>query len=733
MESLSAYIAADRRQARTAGKDLPDRQHGAALFADISGFTPLTEALVEELGLQRGPEELTRFLNAVYDSLIDQVEAFGGSVISFSGDAITCWFSDPEPGDAATRANAASLAVASALAMQEGMQPFAAVPTPAGHQVSLAVKIAVATGPVRRFEVGDPQVQLIDVLAGRTLDRLSRAEHQATRGEVVADEATIAALGQRVQVREWRVDHHSDERFALVTALSEPPAPTPWPVLPDNALPDEELRSRLLPPVYRRLQEGQGDFLAELRPAVALFLRFSGIDYDEDPDVIARFDLFIRRIQDILLRYDGFLLQLTVGDKGAYFMISFGAPTAHEDDAVRAASAALDLQGLELPGLSPLQIGISQGYMRVGAYGAATRRTYGALGDEVNLAARLMQAATAGQTLVSEPLCRAAGSGFDWESLAPIRVKGKAAPIQIYELRGARRRRMARLQEPRYLLPMVGRSEELATIGRLIDEAAIGRGRVIAVTGEAGMGKSRLLAEAIRIAAERRFEGFGGECQSYGANDSYHAWEEIWRGFFAIDSNRPTHEQITALHDTIQAIDPGFLSRLPLLGPLLNLPIPDNDLTRSLDAKLRKTALETLLIEVVRARALQPAASPLLLVMEDCQWLDALSHELLEAIARVIARLPVLILLAYRPLHAEHLVAPRITRLPHFHEIKLDVLNEPEISALIDLKLFQLYDDDISLPARLVRQLTRAPKAIRSMSRNCSTTCTIAALIHARH
>jgi hypothetical protein len=93
-EALSAYILIDRCHALMRGEDLPERTSGAALFADISGFTSLTEALVRTLGARRGAEELTRQLNLVYNALIAEVERYGGSVISFNGDAITCWFDE---------------------------------------------------------------------------------------------------------------------------------------------------------------------------------------------------------------------------------------------------------------------------------------------------------------------------------------------------------------------------------------------------------------------------------------------------------------------------------------------------------------------------------------------------------------------------------------------------------------------------------------------------------------
>ena len=110
-DNPEAYIAGDRRRALAAGLELPDRVHGAALFADISGFTPLTEALAAELGPQRGAEELTANLDRVFHAVIAELDRFGGDVIYFSGDAITCWLD----GDDGSRATAC------ALAMQETM------------------------------------------------------------------------------------------------------------------------------------------------------------------------------------------------------------------------------------------------------------------------------------------------------------------------------------------------------------------------------------------------------------------------------------------------------------------------------------------------------------------------------------------------------------------------------------------------------------------------------------
>ena len=138
---------------------LPDRTTGAALFADISGFTVLAEALVRELGPHRGAEELTHYLNLVYDVIIDHLHHYGGSVIAFAGDAITCWLD----GDDGRRA------VGCGLAMQESMAQFAEVRTPSGSQFAIGLTVAVATGPARRFQVGDPEYTRDGRIGGRNI------------------------------------------------------------------------------------------------------------------------------------------------------------------------------------------------------------------------------------------------------------------------------------------------------------------------------------------------------------------------------------------------------------------------------------------------------------------------------------------------------------------------------------------------------------------------------------
>ena len=688
MKELLPYLPTDRRHAIANGIELQDRARGSALFVDISGFTPLAEGLVNDLGPQRGAEELTFFLNQVYNVLISDLDRCHGSVIGFSGDAITCWF-DGDDGRAAA---------ACAFSMQESMEQFDEVPLPSGERVSLAAKAGLAVGDARRFTVGE--TTQIDVLAGSLLDEMAEAEHHASRGEVVLGPSALGSLGDQIEIAK-RPEEAED--FAIAAKLKREVEPDPWPELTADSLSDEQLRPWLLGPVYERLLAGQGEFLAELRPAVTLFLHFEGIDYDGDDQAGSKLDDFVQRVQRVVAKYGGTLIDITTGDKGSHFYLAFGAPTAHEDDQERAASAALDLRELvnEVHYISSVRMGMSRGRLRTGAYGGKTRRTYGVLGDATNLAARLMQAAGPGEILVSELAARRIEPAFTWNDRPAIKVKGKSETVAIKELVGRLSGQRQAGRAKQQLLPMVGREGELETLQSKLDGAINGRGQIIGITAEAGMGKSRLLAEVVNSSIARGLAIFRGECKSYGASTAYLPWESIWQEFFALDNFHSTAIQIQVLSEWFEETEPNLLPRLPLLGTLLNLPIPDSDLTQAFDAKLRKASLESLLIELVRLRS---RTEPMVFVLEDTHWIDPLSQDLLQTLSQSIARQPAAILLAYRP--AEEGAQPQQLRtLAHFTEVELSDL-PPEIAKeWISLKLSQLYGAGSKSSATFVERL----------------------------
>ncbi len=687
--TLSTYLAQDRLRALARGETLPDRMTGSALFADISGFTPLTEALRDALGPRRGAEELSKHLDSLYSALIAEVEKYGGSVIGFAGDAITCWFED-EYGPAAHHA------AACAFGLQHAMRAFNAVVLPDGKTTALTLKVTVATGPARRFVVGNPEVQRVDVVAGATVARTAIGEHLAQRGDILVDAATANVLGDTLAIKEWRMD--DGERFAVVTHFSaEVPAPTLPTVLRPPAA--DKLMFWMPLAVYERVKAGDDAFLTEFRPCAALFVSFEGIDYEAD-DAQAQLHTFIQKLQGITVRYDGVVLQLTIGDKGSYVYINFGALSAHEDDARRAVKTAIELRNkTDLQ----LQIGISQGVMRIGAYGGATRRTYGALGEDVNLAARLMTTATAGEILLSGYVHKAVQDNFTFEPRSPLPMKGKAEPLPVFAVTGESQKRAIRLQEPTYALPMVGRQSELKRIEEKLDLAAEGKSQVVAIVAEAGLGKSRLVAEVIRAARRKGFVGYGGACQSDSLHTPYQAWKSIWQAFFEVDQEVSLKKQMRFIEGEIEDRAPSRVDAMPLLNVVLDLNIPENDFTKNLEPKIRQSALHALLEECLKAAATD---EPLLIVVEDLHWVDALSHDLLEQLAKALANYAACFVLAYRPPQLERLQAPRLEALAQFTKIELHELTHTEAESAIRAKLAQLYPArGGTLPSGLVQTL----------------------------
>ena len=671
--SLHAYLPQDRLRAVARYAPLPDRARGSALFADISGFTALTESLTRELGARRGVEELARRVNAAYDALVADIERYGGSVISFAGDAVTCWFDDA----ASAEFPAPRRAAACAVALQR---------TTAGLPC-LGVKVAVATGDARRFLVGDPALHYVDALAGATVARMARGERLAATGEILVDAATAEALGASLAVREWRTDGETGERFAAAGALALDADPAcPFAACP--RLSNSTIHPYLHPAVYEREVGGLGSFLTELRPCVSLFIRFLGIDYEAD-DAKGRLDAFVRQAQAAADRHGGAVLQLVIGDKGSYLCVGFGVLGTHEDDAERALRAAREIAGLcELC----LQTGLAAGVLRVGTYGAASRCVFGALGDDANLAARLMALAAPGEILVSASVHAATEERYAFEPRAAIPVKGRPEPVPVFAVAGEREVHALRLQEPTYGLPMVGRKAELARIEEALDLALEGRSQVVGVTGEAGLGKSRLVAEAIRIARRKGFTGYGGACRSDGTNAPYLPWKTVWSAFFDVDPGASPARRQRLLEREVEDRAPDRVGAAPLLGPLLDFTLPDTDFTRTLEPVVRRSALHALLEDCLRSGACE---EPILIVLEDYHWIDALSHDLLEELAFALADARIVFLLALRPLPPASPLAGRLRALPRFTRIELRELVADEAAQAVQAKLAQLF------PARM--------------------------------
>ncbi|HSH05381.1 MAG TPA: tetratricopeptide repeat protein [Anaerolineae bacterium] len=676
MNIYATYLPMDRRLALATGKALTERTEGVALLADISGFTVLTRTLVEELGPQRGAEEILRQINPVYEALITELHRYRGSVMGFAGDSITCWLDE----DKGYRG------VACALAMQRVMGEMSTVVTPGGTTIRLYVKVALAVGSARRFVVGDEGQQLIDVLAGQTLDWMAGAEGVAERGDVVVDASILDSLGGDIEVGEVR-ESEGGRRVGVVTGLvvDEALVGVGWDNR-DDVIDVEVLEPWILEPVSARLRAGQ-EFLAELRPVVVLFLKFSGLDYDGDEGAGDKLSRYIKWVQKILAEHEAYLLQITIGDKGSYLYAAFGALIAHYDDATRAVSAGMALSRMpkELAYIQDVKIGISQGIMWTGAVGAEVRHTYAVMGDETNMAARLMGKAEVGQVLVRQRVADAANQQYLFRSLGEMMVKGSGEPIAVAELLGWQRGgEMWSLFER----PLVGRNQELAQLGVWLEEVGRGKGQVVRVEGGMGLGKSHLMATFSRHLVEQGGQVLVGLCQSMTRGIAYAPWRRIFRQLLDVEDGidegtRPDSYQATLRHlrHVLARINRNWVVRLPLLGDLLGIPIADNPTTDALEASLRQKALFALAVDLLRYYARQ---SSLILLLDDIHWADEVSLALALAVGRAIGRDKIMLVVSHRPpIHADQPILPDLTQLEHGHTLIVEPLGRDGIQELV--------------------------------------------------
>lgn len=373
-----------------------------------------------------------------------------------------------------------------------------------------------------------------------------------------------------------------------------------------------------------------------------------------------------QRVSDAVHRFEGHVAQL-LGDG---VLVFFGAPLTHEDDPERAVRAALavlagireyavQVRGRGLPREFQVRVGVNTGTVVVGNVGSDLHLEYLAIGDTVNLAARVQSAAEPDSVLITENTRHLLGDLFELADKGRIALKGKAEPVQVYQVLGERRgavrvRGIAGLRSP-----MVGRGRELATLLQVSADLQQGRGAIVSVLGEAGLGKSRLVAEWRRaLLAPSAGDGTSavpgvnwveGRCLSYGAAMPYHLVADLLRGVLGLPADAAAEELGAALERRCDDLmgarrDEAY----PFLGHLLGVPLAE---TSAAQVKyLDGPALQHRYAAAFRAFLAALAASgPTIVVAEDVHWADPSSVDLLSQLVSLAATAAVAFALVSRP------------------------------------------------------------------------------------
>jgi class 3 adenylate cyclase/tetratricopeptide (TPR) repeat protein len=422
--------------------------------------------------------------------------------------------------------------------------------------------------------------------------------------------------------------------------------------------------------------EGERKSVTVLFADVAGFTRVASTISAEDVHMVM--DGCFERLSEAVHRYEGTINQFT----GDGIMALFGAPIAHEDHAERAIHAALAIQaaiasygttlaqehGIEFR----MRIGLNSGTVVVGKIGDNLRMDYTAQGDTVNLAARLEHACQPGAVLVSETTRRLAEGAFTFQALPPLSVKGKDAPVVAYEVTGLRERR-ARVDVGTELTPLVGRERELAHLRQALERVRQGRGEVVGVVAEAGVGKSRILFEFRRSLGEDVLY-LEGRCISYGQTiPLLPVVELLKRGFRIVEGDRDDviRDKVTR---GLQGLDVDGRS-IPFLLSLLGVETDDPAIRGMAAEARRRFTFEALRTVTIASSKRQP----IVFAVEDLHWIDPASQDFLRYLAEHSTRAAVQMLVTHRPGY----VPPWADR-SYYSQIALTPLSEAESERVVE-------------------------------------------------
>ncbi len=611
------------------GRDAALRdEHGEAalLFFDVSGFTRLTEDFARRG--RAGAEALSDALNRFFGRLCDLVARHGGDIVTIAGDAaLVLWPVEPGPAGAQT---AVQRAARCGLALQAELGSFAPLPG-----VQLRMRAGVSLGRLRYLTLGGVQGRWESLVLGEALLDVTEAAAAAVPGELVASAGATAQLAGHARMIPM-ADGRARVEFAVAAAELEPTAAPSVDAL--DALLALAVEQHLPRLVVERVRAGQIAWLAEFRTATVLFVNLPGLDAATAP--AGRLDAAICAMQATVRGHDGAIYQCVADDKGTTFIAAFGIPPhAHADDAARAVHAALEIRRVLDELAIATAIGIATGSVFSGDFGSTTRRHYTLRGSVVNLAARLMARRTA-DILCDATTARASARQIEYEPLAAVTVKGRDEPVAVLRPRGPA------ATDPMTRTPLLGREPERARILACFERALLGERALVSVSGEPGIGKSHLLADAVTQAEAHGLQAVVASADAVERSTAYYVFRALLAGLLApaAAARGEGGSLVEAVREAIGG-DPTLVSWLPLLKQVLPLALPDTEVTRQMDAASRADATEELVVQLVQSRA---AVQPLLLAIDDVQWLDSASLALVRALARRGQRL--VLLLAKRPL-----------------------------------------------------------------------------------
>jgi predicted ATPase/class 3 adenylate cyclase len=594
-----------------------------SLFLDLSGFSTMTDVLMQHG--QHGAEVLAGLMYGLFDPLVESIFDYGGKIVGFAGDGIMALY--PIEKDLHTTA---LMALTAADVIQKRFLENPSRQTVYG-EFSLSAKIGLGCGTVSwgilRSARGE---QATYYFRGSAVEEAAEAEHHAKAGEILLTRKINELL---------REDIHSTPYDSL-RCFTGFCVETPLPIRAEPPPVDLSIARHFMPEDVIA-----NDVRGEFRQVVNLFMRF--------PDLSSEaLEKMMSTVFDLQNRYGGLVSRLDFGDKGSNMLMLWGAPVAYENDIGRTLNFLLDLKtAVDFP----ITAGVTYYISHAGYLGSSLYEDYTCYGWGVNLASRFMMAARPGEIWVDDRIARRVASRFELDYVGKQTFKGFSSEQKVYLLRG-----YTQILESLYQGELVGREEELAQLARFTEPLWQGQfAGLLLISGEAGIGKGRLVHEFRASSRQKGKRVLWAICQSNQMlRQSFNPLRSWLLKYFGISRSQPVEEQKDAFDSKLDALL-DFLPDLELgqelqrtrsiLGALLNLHW-DDSLYEHLDAEGRYNNTFLALIALFKAESLR---QPVILVLEDFQFTDKDSRDLLPRLKRAILAAresyPIAFLITTRP------------------------------------------------------------------------------------
>jgi predicted ATPase/class 3 adenylate cyclase len=601
-----------------------------AMFLDMSGFTNLTEHLFKEDG-HEGAELMSRILNDIFGPLVSMVYDKGGFIPYFAGDAFTAIF------EISSNSIIAEELADTALRIQ---QDFAKKnEAHKGKEFPIRLKIGLSYGEVEWGIVGKEHKGFY--FRGKAINGCAECEHRTQIGEVVIDQPF---LDHCINPNSHFTCTKVDEGYYKVLESNPSLEAKTYTSIPE--LSTEDMNSFLPDSILEYGDSG------EFREVVSIFISFQEIDDT------AIFNEFASIVREEFYKFSGYFKEIDFGDKGGVIVGFFGAPVTFGDNSERSLEFVLSLKDA----LAPLQkrtplvykVGLTSGMVFTGIIGGHERCQYAAVGNTVNLAARLMVYADWGEVLVDDDINKTKGFGFQHKG--DIIYKGFEGPIPTYSLIGKED------QEAFYSGEMIGRDEELESLVEFSEPIFNNTFAGVAVIyGEAGIGKSRLAYET-RAALQKIGMVNWHTCQADQIlQKPFNPFVYLFRNFFNQSPEQNYDYNKNIFEERFRQLIRQSKKRLannPELGDIirelnrtktiiaarLGLYYPDS-LWTQLDAKGRYQNTISSFISILKAEAI---ITPFVLEVEDGHWFDDGTKALLSELVNAMQHYPACLVITSR-------------------------------------------------------------------------------------